>query len=76
MLPDAEAQNVRVTYTFSGIGDPGTPGGILPFATVELIDFDRPFMMLGALPGMPDGVTLPTYSTTRLASGIGSTAGG
>jgi len=66
--PDIAAANVRITYSFTGLGDATTPGGIIPMATVELTGLTHGFLMLSALPGLPDSTTLPALSTSYLAT--------
>lgn len=69
ILPAIQPENLRVTYTLSGIGDPATPGGVLPLVTVELVGLQHPFMVLQAVPGTDAGLTYPPFATTYLAGG-------
>jgi hypothetical protein len=69
ILPEISAANVRITYRLSDIGDSSTPGGLLPLTTVEVIDVQHEFLLLDALPGLSDGITLPPHATTYLGSG-------
>lgn len=65
MLPDATAQNVTVTYRNSNLGA-SVSGGIKPFVTVTLTNYKHTLTMMGAIPGLPDEVTFPDFSTTQL----------
>jgi hypothetical protein len=63
--------NVQIEYTDSGLGDPTTPGGIIPLVTVRLVDLQQPFYFLDAFPGVPASYTYPSFRSTQMGSGIG-----
>lgn len=65
--PEVAGGNLRITYRLSGIGDPETPGGVLPLVTVELVNFDHRFLLLRSVPGIGESLRLPSFSTTTLA---------
>ncbi len=71
ILPDVESENVQIEYRFSGIGDAALPNGVFPFVTVRIINADYRFMMLNAVPGVPDTISLPSFEVTNL-SGAGT----
>ncbi len=71
ILPAIGVENVEITYSLSGIGDPETPGGVLPLVTVRLFDLRHDFLMLDFVPGMPSGLTFQPFTTNYLASGKG-----
>jgi hypothetical protein len=70
VFPDVKAENLRVTYADSGIGDITTPGGIKPLITVDLVGITHKFLMLGTIPGVPDDFVLPPFSTTLIGNGV------
>ena len=65
MYPEVEADNVRVTYSGSGLGYAGDPNGmdISPLVTVELTGVQFRPLFLAALVGF----TMPSFSTTLTA---------
>lgn len=63
--------NLRITYQHSGIGDPATPGGILPMVTIELIGVTHDYLVLQVIPGISSGFTFPPFSSNYLAGGQG-----
>jgi Flp pilus assembly protein TadG len=69
ILPNIQAANVELTYSPSGLGDPATPGGILPLVTVRLAGLQYAFTVLNFVPGMPIAITFPPFTTSYLASG-------
>jgi len=74
MQPAIQPQNVILVYQDSGLGDPTTPGGILPLITVRISSLDRPMMVIGGFMGLPDSFTYPDFVTTQMANGIGTTS--
>lgn len=62
--------NIRVTYTWSGLGDPTTPGGIKPFVTVGIVGLSYDFLVIDVIPGMPSSITFPPFSTTQMTKGL------
>jgi len=69
ILPDIDPKHVQVQYLESGLGTTKS-GGIKPFVTVSLVDYLYQFMSLGALPGLPKEVTLPSYASTEVPGGF------
>jgi len=69
LVPNVTADNISITYEVSNVGDVATPGGALPHVTVSLVNVPHNFSMLDALPGLPHGITLPTFSSSYLANG-------
>jgi hypothetical protein len=69
ILPAISAANVEVSYSLSGIGDASTPGGVLPLVTVSLTNLQYQFIVLSAVPGMPDAITYLPFTTSYLAGG-------
>lgn len=67
ILPMIAAENVEVSYRFSGIGQFGA-GGIKPNVTIRLTNLQRPFMFLDALLGSGASITLPDFSTTHIGN--------
>ena len=74
ILPSIAPENLEVVYSDSGIGDPTTPGGIIPLVTVRLVGLDHPFLFLCGFPGIPSGVTFPPFLTNQLGTGLGPTS--
>ncbi|MBC8159449.1 MAG: pilus assembly protein, partial [Alphaproteobacteria bacterium] len=68
-----QADNVEIQYEDSGLGDPTTPGGIMPLITLRLVGMEHQFLMLSSVPGMPDHITYPPFTTNQLAGGMGPT---
>ncbi|MDP6272162.1 MAG: pilus assembly protein [Alphaproteobacteria bacterium] len=69
VYPVIGAENVKITYSQSGVGDPGKPGGRLPLVTIEIIGLIHTFTLIGSLPGVPAAITVPGFPTTVLARG-------
>ena len=74
VLPSIAPENVEVVYGDSGLGDPTTPGGIIPLVSVRLVGLAHPFLFLGGFPGIPSGVTFPPFLTNQLGTGLGPTS--
>lgn len=74
VLPIIGPENLEVTYSDSGLGDPTTPGGIIPLVSVRLVGLDHPFLLLGGFPGISSGVTFPPFLTNQLGTGLGPTS--
>ena len=68
-----QADNVEILYEDSGLGDPTTPGGILPLITLRLVGMEHQFLLLSAVPGLPNHITYPPFTTNQLAGGMGPT---
>ncbi len=67
IMPDLQAENVRITYRDSGItGPPATPGIVTPTVTVEVTDFEHPYLFLDYFPGVSSSFIFPTFSTSRV----------
>ena len=56
-------ENVIVTYSHTGLGFAGRPGGPVPTVTVQLTDLTFEFLALGDLLGLQD-VTMPPFTVT------------
>lgn len=56
-------ENVVITYSHTGLGFAGRPGGPVPTITVELKDLDFEFLALGDLLGLQD-ITMPPFTVT------------
>jgi len=72
--PAIKAEHVSVTYDDSGLGDPNTPGGILPMVSVRITNLERPLMAVGGFLGMPQTFTYPSFLTNQIGNGIGPTS--
>lgn len=57
-------EHVKVTYTYTGLGYAGRPGGPVPTIRVELVDIPMQFMFFDALLGLND------YDIPGLASTV------
>lgn len=71
ILPAIQAANVEVEYSDIGLGDPTTPGGIVPLVTVRLINLQHPFLMLSGFPGFGPSLAYPAFTTNQVAGGLG-----
>ena len=56
-------ENVIVTYSHTGLGFAGRPGGPVPTVTVQLTNLTFEFLALGDLLGLQD-VTMPPFTVT------------
>jgi hypothetical protein len=56
-------ENVIVTYSHTGLGFAGRPGGPVPTVTVQLTDLTFEFLALGDLLGLQD-ITMPPFTVT------------
>ncbi len=74
ILPAIGPQNVEIEYTDSSVGDPTTPGGIIPLVTVKLVNLTHAFFLVQLIPGMPEELTYPPFTANLLAGGLGPTA--
>jgi len=74
ILPAIAPQNVEIEYTDSGVGDPTTPGGIIPLVTVKLVNLTHAFFFVQLIPGMPEELPFPPFTSNLLAAGLGPTA--
>jgi len=72
--PAISAANITITYQDSGLGDPTTPGGILPLISVRIENLSRPLMAVGGFMGLPSEFTYPTLLTNQMGNGIGPTS--
>jgi hypothetical protein len=54
--------NVKVTYTNTGLGYAGRPGGLVPTITVQLQNIPFQFFFIGWLLG--NTITIPPMTTT------------
>lgn len=69
VLPELKDKNVELVYSFSGIGDPTTPAGILPLVTVRIVDLTYDFLVLDSVPGVPASITFRPFTTSQIAGG-------
>ena len=67
-------ENVEIEYRDSGVGDPTTPGGIIPLVTVKLVNLTHAFYLVQLIPGMPEELTFPPFTSNQLAGGLGPTS--
>ena len=67
IVPTVAASNVTISYTWSGIGDLSTPGGIKPVVTVELTGVTHQFTLLSIIPAL-DHIVLPSFTTSVVAN--------
>jgi hypothetical protein len=67
IAPGVGASNVAISYTWSGIGDLSTPGGIKPVVTVQLTGVTHQFTLLSIIPAL-DNIVLPSFSTSVVAN--------
>jgi len=72
IYPSIASGNVSIRYSFTGIGDIATPGGIKPLVTIDVTNLYHGFTMLQALPGVADGIVLPAFSTSVIGPGFAS----
>jgi len=56
-------ENVIVTYSHTGLGFAGRPGGPVPTVTVQLTDLQFEFLALGDLLGLQP-ITMPPFTVT------------
>lgn len=68
IMPTIAPENVRVVYSFSGLGQ-AESGGIKPFVTVSLINLQHQYVMFGIVPGMSGTQTFPSFATTEIKGG-------
>ncbi len=68
IMPSIAPENVRVVYSFSGLGE-AESGGIKPFVTVSLVGLQHQYVMLGIVPGMSGTQTFPSFATTEIGGG-------
>ncbi|WP_135077214.1 TadE/TadG family type IV pilus assembly protein [Terasakiella sp. SH-1] len=66
-------EHVRIIYSDSGLGDPTTPGGIIPLVKLEVSGLTRPLMVVGGFLGMPSEFTFPSFMATQMSNGLGPT---
>ncbi len=67
IAPAVAATNLTITYSWSGIGDLSTPGGIKPNVTVLLTGLTHELTLLSMVPSI-DYISLPSYSTSVTAN--------
>ncbi len=75
MFDRINVQNVTVTYTQTGLGYVGRPGGPVPTITVQLHDIPFQFFFLGALMGFGN-IQIPKMVTTITGEDMSSRAPG
>lgn len=69
LFPTLSPANVRVTYSDSGLGDPDTPGGVLPLVRLDLIGVEHHYIVLDVIPGIGESFVYPPFTTTLLGPG-------
>ncbi len=67
-LPTIQPENVQVVYKNSGIGSIES-GGLKPLVSVNLVNFQRPFMFVHLFTPAPPQLTYPDFSTTQMVAG-------
>ncbi|MBO6521992.1 MAG: pilus assembly protein [Rhodospirillales bacterium] len=72
VFPPMQASNLRVVYEDAGLGDPTTPGGAMPVVTVRLENLTRKYLLLSAIPGVPDEITYKPFVTNQVSTGLGA----
>lgn len=70
LIPDLGHANLAVTYTHRGLGDADRPSGILPLIRVDLRAVTFRFRALRIFPGAPETLTLPSFESVQIASGM------
>jgi len=65
--------NVRITYTHTGLGFAGRPGGPVPTITLELTGLTYSFVFLNALLRFPP-ITIPAMRTTITGEDLSTAA--
>lgn len=82
IMPQIRPQNVRVTYSRTGLGYVGRPTGPLPTITVEVVNLRFNFFILDALlqvaslggtTGVPTGINIPASPVTITGEDLRST---
>ncbi|CAN7359177.1 pilus assembly protein [Mesorhizobium amorphae] len=71
-FPRLQPANVRITYSATGLGYWGRPGGPVPTITVSLQNVTFQFFFLGALLGF-DNITMPPMLSTVTGEDLKST---
>jgi len=61
--PEIRPTNVSITYSHTGLGFAGRPGGPVPTITLQLTDLEVPLFVVGDLLGLGP-VTLPPFTVT------------
>lgn len=69
LAPSVVEEELEINYAYSGLGDPATPGGTIPFVTVRLAGHEHAFLILPGWPGMPDGYTYPELAVSVIGRG-------
>jgi Flp pilus assembly protein TadG len=67
MAPAVDGTNVTISYTWSGIGDLSTPGGIKPVVSVQLTGVTHQFTLLSIIPSL-DHIVMPSFTTSVIAN--------
>lgn len=70
--PGIGPANVVLEYRWSGIGDPASPGGILPLVTVRLRGMEHRLTLMRAVPGIPGSISYPDFATAQIGAGVKS----
>jgi hypothetical protein len=73
ILPRVGPENVVVTYTNSGLGFAGRPGGPVPTITLELQNIEYDFVLLDRIFGAA-GTIMPSFRTTVTGEDLSSTS--
>jgi hypothetical protein len=71
--PYITAENISITYTHTGLGFAGRPGGPVPTITLQLTDLTFDFFALGAFLGF-DQITMPDFKVTMTGEDLNGAA--
>jgi hypothetical protein len=67
-------ENVRITYTYTGLGYAGRPGGPVPTIRVELVNIPFQFLFLAGLMGFGE-IEIPGLASTMTGEDMSITGG-
>jgi hypothetical protein len=70
ILPTLASENVDVSYAPSGVAGDETPGMVTPLVTISITGYSHEFALLDMIPGIPDAVTFPPFTTTLVAPSV------
>jgi hypothetical protein len=70
ILPTLASENVDVSYAPSGVAADETPGMVTPLVTITITGYKHEFALLDMIPGIPDSVTFPPFTTTLVAPSV------
>ncbi len=72
-FPRIQHSNVVISYSWSGLGFVGRPGGQPVVVTVSLRNMTYDFILLDALAGLPDRITMPPFTATLIGEDLSNT---